>query len=158
MCSLNSSKKYAILQSLCRETQEGPRLKKVPNNIPHDVVAAARKFTAQGYERLPKILAVDVARFGDDRTVLGIRQGRRFTIYAKLRGVNTVETTERIIACWKAEKPDAVIVDGDGLGAGVVDQLQYRGYGRERVFMSSTADQNRTIQTSTSTAERKSGA
>src|SRR5215471_7014620 len=27
--------------------------------IPHDVVAACRKFKAQGYERLPKILAVE---------------------------------------------------------------------------------------------------
>src|SRR5215467_3062404 len=28
------------------------------------------------------------------------------------------------------KKPDAVIADGYGLGAGVVDQLQYRGYGQ----------------------------
>jgi len=97
--------------------------------IPNDVVAAARKFKAQGYERLPKILAVDVARFGDDRTVLGIRQGRHFKIYATLRGASTVETSAKIVECWKQEKPDAVIVDGDGIGAGVVDQLRYRGYG-----------------------------
>ena len=96
--------------------------------IPHDVVAACRKFKAQGYERLPKILAVDVARFGDDRTVLGIRQGRHFSIYAALRGASTVETTAKIVECWEREKPDAVIVDGDGIGAGVVDQLRDRGY------------------------------
>src|SRR5215472_11047583 len=67
--------------------------------IPNDVVAAARKYTARDYERLPKILAVDVARYGDDRTVLGIRQGRKFRIYAKLRNVSTIETTEKIIGC-----------------------------------------------------------
>ena len=67
--------------------------------IPNDVVAAARKYTARDYERLPKILAVDVARYGDDRTVLGIRQGRKFRIYAKLRNVSTIETTEKIIEC-----------------------------------------------------------
>src|SRR5215472_6983449 len=67
---------------------------------------------------------VTIARFW------GIRQGRRFSIYAKLRGVDTVETANRVIACIEAEKPDAIIVDGDGLGAGVVDQLQYRGYGQ----------------------------
>src|SRR5262252_7997633 len=90
--------------------------------IGHDVVAACRKFKAQGYERLPKILAVDVARFGDDRTVLGIRQGRHFKVYASLRGVNTVETTNKVIECWEAEKPDAVVVDGDGIGGAVADQ------------------------------------
>ena len=96
--------------------------------IPNDVVAAARKFKATGYETLPKIVAVDVARFGDDRTVIGIRQGRHFRIYATLRGANTVETTAKVVECWEKEDPDAVIVDGDGIGAGVVDQLQFRGY------------------------------
>ena len=98
--------------------------------IPGDVVAACRKFKAEGYAALPKILAVDVARFGDDRTIIGIRQGRNFRILAKLRGVDTVETTNRTIDLIDAEEPDATVVDGDGLGAGVVDQLRNRGYGR----------------------------
>src|SRR5262249_52538949 len=29
----------------------------------------------------------------------------------------------------ESRKPDAIVIDGDGLGAGVVDQLQHRGYG-----------------------------
>ena len=77
-----------------------------------------------------RILACDPARFGDDRTVIGIRQGRHFRILAKLRGVDTVETASRVIAFIKEERPDAVIVDGDGLGAGVVDNIEHRGWGR----------------------------
>jgi hypothetical protein len=97
--------------------------------IPFDVVAACRKFQAVGYQHLPKILAVDVARFGDDRTVLGVRQGRHFRILVKLRGADTVEVAHRVISAIESERPDATVVDGDGLGAGVVDQLRHRGFG-----------------------------
>jgi hypothetical protein len=84
-----------------------------------------------GFESLPRILAVDVARFGDARTVIGLRQGRQFRILAKLRGVDTVQTAVRVIEFIQSEKPDATIVDGDGIGAGVVDQLKHRGFERE---------------------------
>jgi hypothetical protein len=83
--------------------------------IPTDDVAACRKYKAEGFTVLPRILAVDVARFGDDRTVLGIRQGRFFRILEKLRGVDTVATANRVIECLEAEEPDATVIDGDGL-------------------------------------------
>jgi hypothetical protein len=97
--------------------------------IPTDDVAACRKYKAEGFTVLPRILAVDVARFGDDRTVLGIRQGRFFRILEKLRGVDTVATANRVIECLEAEEPDATVIDGDGLGAGVIDQIRNRGFG-----------------------------
>jgi len=96
--------------------------------IPSDAVAAARRYKAAGYKDLPKILSVDVARFGDDRTVIGLRQGRRFEILGKYRGMDTVETASRVVALIESHKPDATVVDGDGLGAGVVDQLRHRGF------------------------------
>jgi hypothetical protein len=98
--------------------------------IPSDVVAACRKYKAEGFTSLPKILACDPARFGDDRTVIGIRQGRQFRVLAKLRGVDTVFTANRVIDFIEKEGPDAIVIDGDGLGAGVVDQLNNRSYGR----------------------------
>jgi hypothetical protein len=96
--------------------------------IGSDVVAACRKYRAQGYESLPKILSVDVARFGDDQTVIGIRQGRRARILGKYRGKDTQWTAEQTVTFIRQEFPDAVVIDGDGLGAGVVDALQHRGY------------------------------
>jgi hypothetical protein len=34
-----------------------------------------------------------------------------------------------VISAIESEKPDATVVDGDGLEAGVVDQLRHRGFG-----------------------------
>ena len=59
--------------------------------IPSDVVAACRKYLAEGYQLMPKILSVDVARYGDDRSLIGLRQGRKFEIKAKLAKLDTVE-------------------------------------------------------------------
>ena len=101
--------------------------------IPTDLVAAARKYKAQGYEKLPKFLSVDVARFGNAQTVIGTRQGRKAVILGKYRGLDTVQVAERVIEFIVKEKPDATVVDGDGLGAGVVDQIKFRGFGK-RLF------------------------
>ena len=92
-----------------------------------DLVASARRTKAKGFERLPIIMACDVARFGDDQTVIGMRQGRKFEVLGKYRGLDTVQVAERIIAFRDKHSPDAIVVDGDGLGAGVVDQLAHRG-------------------------------
>jgi hypothetical protein len=40
-----------------------------------------------------------------------------------------VEVAHRVISTIESERPDATVVDGDGLGAGVVDQLRHRGFG-----------------------------
>jgi hypothetical protein len=97
--------------------------------IASDVVAACRKYRAESYASLPKILSVDVARFGDDQTVIGTRQGRRAVILEKLRGLDTVQVAERTIRHIEQERPDATVVDGDGIGAGVIDQVRFRGFG-----------------------------
>jgi hypothetical protein len=97
--------------------------------IPHDLVAAARNYKSVGHENLPKILTCDVARFGDNETVIALRQGRKFEIKASYRGLDTVQTTERVIEFKIKENPDATIIDGDGIGGAVVDGMKHRGYG-----------------------------
>ena len=101
--------------------------------IPSDVVAACRQYRAEGYEALPKILSVDVARYGDDQTVIGYRQGRKSAILGKYRGKDTVWVAEETIRLIQEQKPDATVIDGDGIGAGVVDHLKFRGFG-QRLF------------------------
>lgn len=103
--------------------------------IGHDVVAAARRFKAVGYEHLPKILSCDVARFGDNETVFGLRQGRKFDILEAHRGLDTVQTTDRAQILIDKIKPDAFVVDGDGIGGAVADGLRHRGYRSRDGFM-----------------------
>ena len=40
-----------------------------------------------------------------------------------------MQVAERVIEFMGTEKPDAVVVDGDGVGAGVVGQINFRGFG-----------------------------
>lgn len=71
------------------------------------------------------LLMVDVARFGDDYSVIGFRQGRdaRSRPYHRFKGLNTVQLANRVAELADEYRPDAIIVDGNGLGAGVVDNL-----------------------------------
>jgi phage terminase large subunit len=78
-------------------------------------------------ERVPgegkRILGVDVARFGSDRTVLVLRQGRvveHMAIYARQ---DTMTTVGRVVDKAQAWAAQGIAVDSVGLGAGVYDRL-----------------------------------
>lgn len=103
--------------------------------IPADVVAAARKYRAEGYESLPKIGSCDVARFGDDQSVIGDRQGRKATVWGKYRGLDVIQMGQKCIEYIDKEQPDAFVVDGDGIGAGVFDYLKHLGRGNSTVLI-----------------------
>jgi hypothetical protein len=98
--------------------------------IPSDVVAACRKYKAEGCHAFPKIFGVDVARFGDDSTVITMRQGRKAEVLARYRGLDTSQVTAHVIEFIAEHNPDAVVVDSDGIGNTVFDQLKFQGYGR----------------------------
>jgi len=75
------------------------------------------------------IMAIDVARFGNDETVIGFRQGRngRFP-FKRFKGLSTTKVAE--IAAKEADihRPDAIVIESTGPGAGVIDTLRDRGY------------------------------
>jgi phage terminase large subunit len=73
---------------------------------------------------LPRRLGVDVARYGDDRTALVLRQGNELLhlrIYAKQDTMQTVGVVMQAIREWQV---DEVYVDVIGVGAGVFDRLK----------------------------------
>lgn len=74
----------------------------------------------------PLIMGVDVARFGDDQSVIAFRRGRdAATIpWVKRRGVNLMDLASEIARLADQEHVDAIFVDGVGMGAGVVDRLR----------------------------------
>ncbi len=86
------------------------------------------RYTAEGYETAPKILSLDVARYGDNQSVAGLRQGRKFTLPGKWRGLAIDQLTDRFCALIEEHDPDAIVVDGDGIGGAVVDLIRRRNY------------------------------
>jgi hypothetical protein len=51
-------------------------------------VDSCLKYQAEGFEALPKILAADIARFGDDQSVIAKRQGRKVDPLVAWRGLD----------------------------------------------------------------------
>jgi hypothetical protein len=98
--------------------------------IGNDIVAAARRYKAQGFQHMPKIISVDVARQGDDQSVIVLRQGRKVQILAKYRNVDTMQLADRILEFKELEQPNAIVVDGGGVGGGVIDRLRQLGVTR----------------------------
>lgn len=79
-------------------------------------------------ELFPRVMAVDVARFGDDSSVICIKQGRKVYPLIKHKGLDTMDLASRVIEEIKVWKPAAVVIDGVGVGAGVVDRVSQLGY------------------------------
>ena len=98
--------------------------------IPIDLVteAAAREMDAEEVQGQPVILGVDVARFGDDRTVLCIRQGLLLKEIRTFTGLSTMDTASAVISCDTEFSPAAVFIDAGAMGAGVIDRLRQLGY------------------------------
>lgn len=85
-------------------------------------------YTPDVYEDSPRIIGVDVARFGHDESVIVRRQGRKFFPYKAYRNLDLM-TLANIVAREAIEfEPDAIFVDGVGVGAGVVDRLRQLGF------------------------------
>ena len=89
--------------------------------IAGDVVAEARKRDVGDQSKAYKILSVDVARFGDDQTIIGYRQGLRARVLDKIRGWDTIQVGRQVIMRICEEQPRSCVIDGDGIGGGVVD-------------------------------------
>lgn len=76
----------------------------------------------------PVVFGLDVARFGDDRTVLLIRCGNRVHQVLSWRGIDTMQTAMHVGAKATEMQPDAIFVDGAGVGGGVVDRMRELGF------------------------------
>lgn len=90
---------------------------------------SAAKRNAVGIERVRPVWGLDVARFGDDRSALAIRRGRKLMKpIESWRGLDTMQTAGKIAALWADtptdDKPARILVDVIGIGSGVVDRLR----------------------------------
>lgn len=87
--------------------------------------ASRKKVKATEYD--PKIVSVDVARFGEDQSVIGLRHGNKFRILETFMKQDTVECKNRAIRWWLETGATSIKVDDVGVGAGVVDMLKNEG-------------------------------
>ena len=74
------------------------------------------------------VLAVDVARFGSDSSVILHRQGSRVIEIRTFRKMDTMQLAGWVAAAIRETSPGTVCVDEIGVGAGVVDRLKEQGF------------------------------
>ena len=78
----------------------------------------------------PLVMGVDPARYGDDSAVLAYRKGRdaKSIPFERYKSCSITELAEHVARGIDKYKPDAVFVEGDGVGGGVVDVLKQAGF------------------------------
>lgn len=90
--------------------------------IPLDWIELATCREASAYA--PVVMGVDVARFGDDDTVICIKDGRHIRpVITVLHGNDTMQVTGMIAKMARDNAVEEIYVDEIGVGAGVVDRL-----------------------------------
>lgn len=85
--------------------------------------AASRELLEKDFFFAPKVIGVDVARFGDDRSVIMKRQGLYAWDPIVFQDVDNMTLAGHVAAEIDQWKPDAVFVDA-GRGEGVIDRLR----------------------------------
>lgn len=112
-----------------RVTGEFPRAS-VMQFIPIDLVEAAirKKLREEVYIHAPIVIGVDVARFGDDETVILVRQGGHIHSMQTFREIDTMQVVGLVTQADLKYKPQSIFVDEVGVGAAVVDRLRNLGY------------------------------
>ncbi len=76
---------------------------------------------------VPVEIGVDVARYGQDETVLCTRQGGKVLPLQCFHSQDTMVTTGRIIEAYRAHPATSTKIDVIGIGAGVFDRLNEQG-------------------------------
>ena len=109
---------------------------------PDDMEAAmSRIIKKENYQHAPKILGVDVARQGDDRTVIFPRQGLVAFKPRILRIPDSVQIAGQVAQAIQKWQPDAVNIDNTGgYGSGVIDSLRAWGYAVNDIQFSGKAN------------------
>jgi hypothetical protein len=91
------------------------------------VVRARRRRGIEAYG--PRILGVDVAREGNDRSVLALRQGRVVPLIEAYSNKDNMELVGLIVKAVREHGVDHIFCDGVGNGSGVIDRLRELGFG-----------------------------
>ena len=91
----------------------------------------------------PLYLGVDVARYGDDSSIILPRRGNKLYSWETFRGVNTISLAQHIVQTYTDMDASGAGVDEIGVGGGVVDWLtdDPRGLGPQVTYGINVANQ-----------------
>jgi hypothetical protein len=109
--------------------------------IPSDAVSDA--VAREGQDNVnPIVFGVDVARFGDDASIIAIRRGRdaQSLPWKVFRNVDTMTLAAAIVDLAHLYRPKAIYVDEGGVGGGVVDRLRFLAQPVQGIQFGSAAD------------------
>lgn len=118
---------YAYNADMARHIWEGEYLSQADNaimsrNAVHE--AMNRDVDSTGDIQI----AVDVARYGSDSTVISKRKGLRLFELKELKNKSLVEICDALELCADNNRSIKIKVDETGVGGGVVDIMKSRGY------------------------------
>lgn len=96
---------------------------------PDEVEAAMRRFYQPDvYQSSPRVISVDVAREGDDASVVFCRQGLQSFPMIKKRGITGLQGAGIVARKWQDWEADACFIDNTGgFGSSWIDQLMVLG-------------------------------
>lgn len=91
--------------------------------------AQAREVELDDESSWPRVVSCDPARFGDDETVIALRQGNHVRILEVRQGQDTMETVGALLIAARDAVSDkygkpAIVVDEIGIGGGIIDRLK----------------------------------
>ena len=97
--------------------------------IPMELLESARSRDIEGSDTAAVVWGLDVARFGSDCSALCKRKGNDVPEPVRVwRNLDLMQLTGAVVAEYEAtdlrERPDEILVDSIGLGAGVSDRLR----------------------------------
>ena len=92
--------------------------------------------------KAPLLFGVDVARFGDDRSVICKRQGNIVIEVKAQRGLDLMGLVGWVASEARTDMPAEIMVDSIGLGSGVADRLRELGFNVRDVNVSEVSSMN----------------
>lgn len=102
--------------------------------------AMKRKLAKETYTFAQKRLGIDVARFGDDRTIIFPRQGLQAFNFVEMRNARSNDIAARVIYAKQKWSSEVEFVDGTGgYGSGVIDSMIQGGYSPLEIHFSGKA-------------------
>lgn len=96
-------------------------------SVADTMAAVQRTYTPADVYHSAKVMGVDPARFGSDRSVIAMRQGLGLHNLVVMQGVDQMDLASRVAAEMHHWQPDAVFIDA-GMGAGLIDRLRQLGH------------------------------